>query len=151
MTGYPMIKRPFYTHPDPERPGFSNSFDLLFRGLELVTGGQRLHRYDDYLQALASRGESPAAYQGYLQAFKYGCRPMADSPSDSNDGLRVWPDWTTSALQRCSRETATGSLHDRLRPMLLRVRHPTTVRHRLLVWVAPLGTGLCRLRLYTIA
>jgi nondiscriminating aspartyl-tRNA synthetase len=40
-----------------------------------VTGGQRLHRYDDYLQAIASRGESPAAYQGYLQAFKYGMPP----------------------------------------------------------------------------
>jgi len=37
-----MAKRPFYTHPDPARPAFSNGFDLLFRGLELVTGGQRL-------------------------------------------------------------------------------------------------------------
>jgi nondiscriminating aspartyl-tRNA synthetase len=46
VTGYPMIKRPFYTYPDPEDPSVSNSFDLLFRGLELVTGGQRLHRYD---------------------------------------------------------------------------------------------------------
>ena len=45
VSGYPMAKRPFYTHPDPERPAVSNSFDLLFRGLELVTGGQRLHRY----------------------------------------------------------------------------------------------------------
>ena len=44
VTGYPMIKRPFYTHPDPARPGYSRGFDLLFRGLELVTGGQRLHR-----------------------------------------------------------------------------------------------------------
>ena len=52
VEGYPMAKRPFYTHPEPGRPEFSNSFDLLFRGLELVTGGQRLHRYDDYLEAL---------------------------------------------------------------------------------------------------
>src|SRR3989440_4805920 len=43
VTAYPMRKRPFYTHPDPERPEYSNSFDLLFRGTELVTGGQRLH------------------------------------------------------------------------------------------------------------
>ncbi|MCA9991563.1 MAG: aspartate--tRNA(Asn) ligase, partial [Anaerolineales bacterium] len=43
VTGYPMVKRPFYTHPDPSRPGYSNSFDLLFRGTELITGGQRLH------------------------------------------------------------------------------------------------------------
>src|SRR6185312_10955094 len=53
VTGYPMAKRPFYTHPDPARPGCSNSFDLLFRGVELVTGGQRLHRHADYLQAFA--------------------------------------------------------------------------------------------------
>src|SRR5439155_7491373 len=43
VVGYPMVKRPFYTHPDPDRPTFSNSFDLLFRGLEVATGGQRLH------------------------------------------------------------------------------------------------------------
>jgi nondiscriminating aspartyl-tRNA synthetase len=73
--GYPMVKRPFYTHPDPERPDYSNSFDLLFRGLELVTGGQRLHRYSDYLSALAARGLSPEPFAGYLQAFKYGMPP----------------------------------------------------------------------------
>ncbi|MGW0802795.1 aspartate--tRNA(Asn) ligase [Nonomuraea sp. NPDC002799] len=75
VTGYPMVKRPFYTHPDPARPGYTNGFDLLFRGLELVTGGQRLHRYDDYLRALAERGEGAAAYEGYLQAFRYGMPP----------------------------------------------------------------------------
>jgi nondiscriminating aspartyl-tRNA synthetase len=75
VTGYPMAKRPFYTHPDPARPQFSNSFDLLFRGLELVTGGQRLHRYDDYLAALGARGEDPLAYESYLQAFRYGMPP----------------------------------------------------------------------------
>ncbi|NIQ52886.1 MAG: aspartate--tRNA(Asn) ligase, partial [Gammaproteobacteria bacterium] len=42
----PMVKRPFYTHPDPADPASSYSFDLIFRGVELVTGGQRLHRYD---------------------------------------------------------------------------------------------------------
>ena len=75
VVGYPMIKRPFYTHPDPRRPAYSNSFDLLFRGLELVTGGQRLHRYADYLAALAARGLSPEPFAGYLQAFKYGMPP----------------------------------------------------------------------------
>jgi nondiscriminating aspartyl-tRNA synthetase len=75
VTGYPMAKRPFYTHPDPARPGYSNGFDLLFRGLELVTGGQRLHRHQDYLDALAARGESTEAYEGYLQAFAYGMPP----------------------------------------------------------------------------
>jgi nondiscriminating aspartyl-tRNA synthetase len=75
VTGYPMAKRPFYTHPDPARPGLSNSFDLLFRGLELVTGGQRLHRHEDYLAALAGRGEDPAHYAGYLQVFEHGMPP----------------------------------------------------------------------------
>lgn len=75
VTGYPMRKRPFYTHPQPGREEYSNSFDLLFRGLELVTGGQRLHRYEDYLAALAARGESSEPYEGYLQAFRHGMPP----------------------------------------------------------------------------
>ncbi|MFI7574075.1 aspartate--tRNA(Asn) ligase [Micromonospora sp. NPDC049497] len=64
VTGYPMAKRPFYTHPDPARPAYSNGFDLLFRGLELVTGGQRLHRHADYLAVLAARGEPVEPYAG---------------------------------------------------------------------------------------
>ena len=75
VVGYPMVKRPFYTHPDPARPAHSNSFDLLFRGLELVTGGQRLHRYGDYLDALAARGLEPEPFAGYLEAFRYGMPP----------------------------------------------------------------------------
>ncbi len=73
--GYPMVKRPFYTYVDPERPAYSYSFDLLFRGLELVTGGQRLHRYEDYLAALEARGLPAEPFEGYLQAFKYGMPP----------------------------------------------------------------------------
>jgi nondiscriminating aspartyl-tRNA synthetase len=75
VTGYPMVKRPFYTHPDPQRPQYSNSFDLLFRGLELVTGGQRLHRYDDYVAAAHERGYPPDAFNSYFEAFKYGMPP----------------------------------------------------------------------------
>ena len=75
VEGYPMAKRPFYTHPDPSRPAYSNSFDLLFRGLELVTGGQRLHRYSDYLTALDRLGQSPEPIASYLQAFKFGMPP----------------------------------------------------------------------------
>ena len=75
VTGYPMAKRPFYTHPEPGNPRYSNSFDLLFRGLELVTGGQRLHRHADYLAALERRGESPEAYRSYLEVFAHGMPP----------------------------------------------------------------------------
>ncbi len=72
VTGYPMAKRPFYTHPDPADARFSNGFDLLFRGVELVTGGQRLHRYDDYVAALHGDVEP---YAGYLDGFRYGMPP----------------------------------------------------------------------------
>ena len=75
VEGYPAEKRPFYTHPEPGRPGYTNSFDLLFRGLELITGGQRLHRYEDYVAALAARGADPAEYGTYLEAFRYGMPP----------------------------------------------------------------------------
>ena len=75
VTGYPMAKRPFYTHPDPARPAYSNSFDLIFRGVELVTGGQRLHRYEDYLAALARANLSPEPFAWYLDAFRYGMPP----------------------------------------------------------------------------
>lgn len=75
VTGYPMAKRPFYTHPDPQRPGYSNSFDLLFRGTELITGGQRLHRYGDYLAALATAGLPLEPFAWYLEAFRYGMPP----------------------------------------------------------------------------
>jgi nondiscriminating aspartyl-tRNA synthetase len=75
VTGYPMRKRPFYVYPDPARPGYSNSFDLIFRGTELVTGGQRLHRYSDYLAALEARGLPVEPFVEYLEAFRYGMPP----------------------------------------------------------------------------
>jgi nondiscriminating aspartyl-tRNA synthetase len=75
VTGYPMRKRPFYTHPDPARPEYSNSFDLLFRGTELVTGGQRLHLYADYLAALGRAGYPIEPFEQYLEAFRFGMPP----------------------------------------------------------------------------
>jgi len=77
VEGYPMVKRPFYTHPQPSGPRWSNSFDLIFRGMEMITGGQRLHRYGDYVAALQARGESPddPSYRAYLEAFKHGMPP----------------------------------------------------------------------------
>jgi nondiscriminating aspartyl-tRNA synthetase len=75
VTGFPLASKPFYTYPDPAEPRSSNGFDLLFRGMEIVTGGQRLHRHEDYLAALAARGERPEAYAGYLQVFEHGMPP----------------------------------------------------------------------------
>lgn len=75
VEGYPMRKRPFYTHPQADDAEGSNSFDLLFRGLELVTGGQRLHRHSEVVAAIEARGESPSTYAGYLEAFAHGMPP----------------------------------------------------------------------------
>jgi nondiscriminating aspartyl-tRNA synthetase len=75
VEGFPTAKRPFYTHPDPERPEWSRGFDLLYRGLEIVTGGQRLHLYEDYRSGLAERGLDEAAFTSYLDAFRYGMPP----------------------------------------------------------------------------
>ncbi|MVU78829.1 aspartate--tRNA(Asn) ligase [Nocardia sp. ET3-3] len=75
VEGYPAVKRPFYTHPQPGDPRWTNSFDLLFRGLELVTGGQRLHEHADYLAALTARGDDPARYPAYLEAMSHGMPP----------------------------------------------------------------------------
>jgi nondiscriminating aspartyl-tRNA synthetase len=75
VEGFPTRKRPFYTHPDPERPEWSRGFDLLYRGLEIVTGGQRLHRYKDYRAALVARGLEEAPFASYLDAFRYGMPP----------------------------------------------------------------------------
>lgn len=75
VEGYPMSKRPFYTHPQRGDERWSNSFDLLFRGLELTTGGQRLHRPGDYADAMARTGTDPALLAGYLDAFAHGMPP----------------------------------------------------------------------------
>lgn len=75
VTKFPTAKRPFYTHPDPKDPEVSNSFDLLFRGLELVTGGQRLHLHADYLAAMIARGIDREPFGAYLEAFQSGMPP----------------------------------------------------------------------------
>lgn len=75
VEGYPTAHRAFYTHPDPDEPHWSRSFDLIFRGMELVSGAQRLHRYDDYVATLKQRDLPVEPYAAYLDAFKHGIPP----------------------------------------------------------------------------
>ena len=75
ITHYPTKKRPFYTYPDPEDPEYTLSFDLLCRGLEVVTGGQRIHDYKMLLKNIKKWGNKPKDFKFYLQAFKYGMPP----------------------------------------------------------------------------
>jgi len=75
ITHYPTNKRPFYTYPDPEDPEYTYSFDLLGRGLEWVTGGQRINDYEQILGNIKKWKLSPNDFSIYLQAFKYGMPP----------------------------------------------------------------------------
>lgn len=73
ITRYPKALRPFYTHPEPD--GTTRGFDLLFRGLEITSGGQRIHRYEELLESLKAQGMDPEGFRGYLEVFKYGMPP----------------------------------------------------------------------------
>ena len=70
-----MTKRPFYTHKDENDIGYAKGFDLLFRGVEITTGAQRIHKYDELVEALKQKGLNPDKFSFYLQAFKYGMPP----------------------------------------------------------------------------
>lgn len=75
VEGYPTANRAFYSHPDPQDPHWSRSFDLIFRGIELVSGAQRLHRYADYVRTLEERGYPYQPYASYVEAFRRGIPP----------------------------------------------------------------------------
>jgi len=75
VDGYPLEKRPPYTMPDFDRPGYSRGFDLLFRGMEVTTGGQRIHQYDLLVESYKKRGYDPKKFEFYFEVFKYGMPP----------------------------------------------------------------------------
>ena len=75
VTHYPSKKRPFYAMDDPADPRFTLSFDLLFRGLEVTTGGQRIHDYREITAKMEKRGMDPEDIASYLMIFKYGMPP----------------------------------------------------------------------------
>lgn len=75
IIGYPMKKRPMYTMPDERLPGYSRSFDLLFKGLEITTGGQRIHDYNMLKKSMKKKGFNPKEFKDYLQCFEFGMPP----------------------------------------------------------------------------
>nr|WP_207735803.1 aspartate--tRNA(Asn) ligase [Intestinimonas butyriciproducens] len=75
VTHYPSKKRPFYAMDDPEDPQYTLSFDLLFRGLEVTTGGQRIHDYRAQVAKMEARGMDPADFESYLMAHRHGLPP----------------------------------------------------------------------------
>ena len=75
IVGYPVKKRPMYTMPDERLPGYTRSFDLLYKGLEITSGGQRIHDYEQLKANMIANGLNPAAYKSYLDAFKFGMPP----------------------------------------------------------------------------
>ncbi len=79
ITHYPVSKRPFYTYEDEEDIGFTKSFDLLFRGLEITTGGQRIHNIDKLLKRIKEKGLGADKFSFYLEAFKVGMPPHGGS------------------------------------------------------------------------
>lgn len=79
ITHYPVSKRPFYTYEDEDDPGYTKSFDLLFKGVEITTGGQRIHDYQKLTVNVQKWGLDPEKFSFYLQAFKYGIPPHGGS------------------------------------------------------------------------
>ncbi|MDO4267274.1 MAG: aspartate--tRNA(Asn) ligase [Eubacteriales bacterium] len=75
VTHYPSKKRPFYAMDDPADDRFTLSFDLLYKGLEITTGGQRIHDYGMILKKMEKRGMNPEDIKDYLMIFKYGMPP----------------------------------------------------------------------------
>ena len=75
VTHYPSEKRPFYAMDDPEDPNYTLSFDLLFRGIEITTGGQRIHDYNEQVAKMRARGMNPDDFESYLMAHKFGMPP----------------------------------------------------------------------------
>lgn len=79
ITRFPTAKRAFYTYEDPSEAPYSRGFDLLFKGLEINSGAQRIHEHKTLVERMEARGLDPKKFQFYLQAFKYGMPPHGGS------------------------------------------------------------------------
>lgn len=79
ITDFPTTTRAFYTYEEPADAPYSRSFDLLFRGLEINSGSQRIHDYEMLVERMRTRKLDPEKFSFYLQAFKYGLPPHGGS------------------------------------------------------------------------
>ncbi len=75
VTHYPSKKRPFYAMDDPKDPKYTLSFDLLYKGMEITTGGQRIHEYETIVKKMRDRGMEVEDFENYLMIFKHGMPP----------------------------------------------------------------------------
>ncbi len=75
VTHYPSKKRPFYAMDDPQDPRYTLSFDLLFDGMEITTGGQRIHEYEAQVEKMKDRGLDPEEFASYLMIHRCGMPP----------------------------------------------------------------------------
>lgn len=75
ITHYPKETRPMYTMPSSHNPALTESFDLLYKGLEITSGGQRIHEYEQLLASFKSKGLDPENFESYLHSFQYGFPP----------------------------------------------------------------------------
>lgn len=73
--GYPTRKKPFYVYPNPEHPEFNEGMDLLCRGVEWLSGGRRINKYDQLMDHVKEWGMDPEKISMFLEAFKYGVPP----------------------------------------------------------------------------
>ncbi len=75
LTQYPTALRPFYSMPSKDNPKYTETFDLIFRGVEIASGGQRIHEYAPLVDNIRGRGMDPEAFKDYLDIFRYGVPP----------------------------------------------------------------------------
>ena len=75
VTHFPSSKPPFYAMNSKEDPREAYKFDLLFRGLEITSGGQRIHDYDEQVAKMKAQGLDPDDFKSYLESHKYGLPP----------------------------------------------------------------------------
>jgi aspartyl-tRNA synthetase len=75
IKNWPYSARPFYVYRERNNPELTRGFDLLFKGLEITSGGQREHEYERLVQNIEEDGMNPESFGFYLEAFKYGMPP----------------------------------------------------------------------------